>query len=207
MMPIKFLKMSVLLLVISMVTTFSAPIFADEIEDQITVSLDAYKEKDYKTAVEELKFVTAQLQQLHQAELQKLMPKALDGWKEKEQRGNNNAGMAMLGGMGGGTGMKSEFQRNRENVTVEVMANSPMMGMMTMMLKNPTMMAGQKNTKPFRYKKAKGMIKTEKNRSEITLVLAGQILITVKGRQLEDEAVLKEYLEQLDFSKLKDALL
>ena len=51
------------------------------------------------------------------------------------------------------------------------------------------------------------MIKSEKNKSEITLVLAGQILITVKGRQLEDDAVLKEYLEQLDFSKLKEALL
>ncbi|GAA0422232.1 hypothetical protein GCM10009133_33490 [Cocleimonas flava] len=204
---IKLLKVSALVSLASTLSMLSAPVVADEVSDQITVALEAYNEKDYKSAVEELKFVTAQVQQLYQAEIQQLMPKPLDGWKEREQKNNNAAAMTMLGGMGGGTGMKSEFTRNRENVIVEVMANSPMMGMMTMMLKNPAMMAGQQNTKPFRYKKAKGMIKTEKNRSEITLVLAGQILITLKGRQLEDDAVLKEYLEQLDFAKLKDALL
>ncbi len=164
------------------------------------------KSKTIKRRVEELKFVTAQLQQLQQAEIQKLMPKALEGWTEKESKDNNQAAMAMLGGMTGTT-MKSEFQRSRERVIIEVMANSPMMQMMSMMLKNPAMMAGQKNTKPYRYKKAKGMIKTENNKTEITLMLAGQILIKATGRQLEDDAVLKEYLEQLDFSKLKEALL
>jgi len=69
------------------------------------------------------------------------------------------------------------------------------------------MMAGQKNTKPYRYKKAKGMIKTDKNQTEINLVLAGQILVKVTGRKLEDDAVLKQYLEQLDFNKLIAALL
>ncbi len=203
----KLLKVSVLISMVPMISTLSTPVFADEISDQITLGLEAYKEQDYKTAVEELKFATAQLQQLQQAEIQKLMPKALDGWTEKEQKGNNQAAMSMLGGMGGGTTMKSEFQRSRERVIIEVMANSPMMGMMTMMLKNPAMMAGQQNTKPYRYKKAKGMIKTENNKTEITLMLAGQILIKATGRQLEDDAVLKEYLEQLDFNKLKEALL
>ena len=197
----KLLKVSLL------VSLLSTSVYADEISDQITLGLEAYKEQDYKTALEELKFVTAQLQQLQQAEIQKLMPKALDGWTEKESKGNNQAGMSMLGGMGGGLSMKSEFQRDREKVIVEVMANSPMMQMMSMMLKNPAMMAGQKNTKPYRYKKAKGMIKTDKNKTEITLMLAGQILIKATGRQLEDDAVLKEYLEQLDFSKLKEELL
>ncbi len=200
----KLFKVSLLIAMMSMVTTLSTPVFADEISDQITLGLEAYKEQDYKTAVEELKFVTAQLQQLQQAEVEKLMPKALEGWTEKESKGNNQAAMSM---MGGGTTMKSEFKRDRERVIIEVMANSPMMQMMSMMLKNPAMMAGQKNTKPYRYKKAKGMIKTEKNKTEITLMLVGQILIKATGRQLEDDAVLKEYLEQLDFSKLKEALL
>jgi len=109
--------------------------------------------------------------------------------------------------MGGGSTMSKEFQRDRENVKVSVMANSPMMQMMTMMLKNPAMMAGQKNTKPYRYKKARGMIKKDKYKTEISLVLAGQILVQVTGKKLEDDAVLKQYLEQLDFAKLKDALL
>ena len=201
----KFIKLFKLSLVVSMTSMLIIPTFADDVTDQITAGLDAYKEQDYKTAVEELKFVTAQLQQLHQAEMQKLMPKALEGWREKES--NNEENQIAMSMMGGGTSMKSEFKRNSERVIIEVMANSPMMQMMTMMLKNPTMMAGQKNTKPYRYKKAKGMIKTQKTKTEITLILAGQILIKATGRQLKDDAVLKQYLEQLDFGKLKEALL
>ncbi len=183
----------------------STAAYADEISDQITAGLEAYKEQDYKTALEELKFVTAQIQQLNQDEMQKLLPQPLEGWTEKE--GNNRDNQVAMSMMGGGTTMKKEFQRGKERVTVSVLANSPMMQMMTMMMKNPAMMAGQKNTKPYRYKKAKGMIKKDKKKTEISLVLAGQILVQVTGKKLEDEAVLKQYLEQLDFAKLKDALL
>ncbi len=201
----KLMKINTILKATILCSLLNTAVFADDITDQITIGLEAYKEQDYKTALEELKFVTAQIQQLNQEEMQKLMPKALEGWTEKESSSRDNqVAMSM---MGGGTSMKSVFQRNREKVTVEVLANSPMMQMMTMMMKNPAMMAGQKNTKPYRYKKAKGMIKTEKNKTEISLVLAGQILVKVSGRKLEDDAVLKQYLEQLDFSKLKDALL
>ena len=181
----------------------STTAFADDISDQITAGLEAYNEKDYKTALEELKFVTAQIQQLNQEELQKLLPQALEGWTEKEVK-NQAAAMGLLGG---GTSMQKEFQRERERVTVSVFSNSPMMQMVTMALKNPAMMASQKDTKPYRYKKAKGMIKKDKYKTEISLVLAGQILLQVSGKKLEDEAVLKEYLEQLDFAKLKDSLL
>jgi len=199
------MKINTLLKATILLSLLNTAVYADDISDQITAGLEAYKEQDYKMALEELKFVTAQIQQLNQEELQKLMPQALEGWTEKE--GNNRDNQVAMSMMGGGTSMKKEFQRDREKVTVEVLANSPMMQMMTMMLKNPAMMAGQKNTKPYRYKRAKGMIKTEKNKTEINLVLAGQILVKVTGRKLEDDAVLKQYLEQLDFSKLKDALL
>jgi len=199
------MKINTLLKATILLSLLNTAVYADDISDQITAGLEAYKEQDYKMALEELKFVTAQIQQLNQEELQKLMPQALEGWTEKE--GNNRDNQVAMSMMGGGTSMKKEFQRDREKVTVEVLANSPMMQMMTMILKNPAMMAGQKNTKPYRYKRAKGMIKTDKNQTEISLVLAGQILVKITGRKLEDDAVLKEYLEQLDFSKLKDALL
>ena len=198
------MKINTLLKTAILLTLINTSVYADDISDQITAGLEAYKEQDYKTALEELKFVTAQIQQLNQEEMKKLLPQALEGWTEKENNNDDQMAMSM---MGGGTTMSKEFTRDREKVKVAVMANSPMMQMMTMMLKNPAMMAGQKNTKPYRYKRAKGMIKTEKNKTEISLVLAGQILVQVTGRKLEDDAVLKEYLEQLDFAKLKDALL
>ena len=199
------MKINTLLKTAVLLSLLNTAAFADDISEQITAGLEAYQEKDYKTALEELKFVTAQIQQLNQEEMLKLMPEALDGWTEKESNNRDNQmAMSMLGG---GTSMKKEFRRDKENVTVEVLANSPLLQMMTMMLKNPALIASQKNTKPYRYKKAKGMIKTGKNKAEINLVLAGQILVKITGKRLKDDAVMKQYLEQLDFSKLKDALL
>jgi len=198
-------KINYLIKTAILLTLFNTNVYADDISDQITAGLEAYNEQDYKTALEELQFVTAQIQQLNQVEMKKLLPQALEGWTEKEN--NNNDDQLAMSMMGGGTTMSKEFTRNREKVKVAVMANSPMMQMMTMMLKNPAMMAGQKNTKPFRYKRAKGMIKKDKNKTEISLVLAGQILVQVTGRKVEDDEVLKQYLKQLDFAKLKDALL
>ncbi len=199
------MKINTLIKTAILVSLLNTAAYADEISDQITAGLEAYKEQDYKIALEELKFVTAQIEQLNQAEMLKLLPEPLEGWKVRET--NNRDNQVAMSMMGGGTTIKKEFERDRERVTVSIMANSPMMQMMTMMLKNPAMMAGQKNTKPFRYKRAKGMIKTDKNKTEISLVLAGQILVQVTGKRVEDEAILKQYLEQLDFAKLKDALL
>ena len=192
--------------VIMLPMLFSSPLMADDITDQIKASLEAYEEKDYKTAVEELKFVTALLEQLNQEENQKLLPEALDGWTIKEDNGSSNqVAMSMFGG--GGSSIKNEYRRDREKITIEVVANSPMMSVMTMMIKNPAMMVRQKNTKPYRYKKAKGMKKTEGKKTEITLILVGQIMIKLIGKNLKDDTVLEEYLKKMDFGKLKEALL
>ncbi|MGK0273213.1 MAG: hypothetical protein ACI88H_003892 [Cocleimonas sp.] len=57
-----------------LVSLLNTAAYADEISDQITAGLEAYKEQDYKIALEELKFVTAQIEQLNQAEMLKLLP-------------------------------------------------------------------------------------------------------------------------------------
>ncbi len=184
----------------------ASPLIADEITDQIKLGLTAYEEKDYKTAVEELKYATAALESLNQEENMKLLPEAMEGWIVKEGQNNgSNIAMTMFGG--GGSSMKREYHRDREKVTIEVTTNSPMLSIMSMMIKNPAMMASKKNTKPFRYKKAKGMKKMDGNKPEITLLLAGQILLKLTGRNLEDSAVLEEYLKKMDMSALKEALL
>ena len=182
----------------------AAPVWADEISDQIKTGLKAYEDKDYKTAVEELKFVTAQLVELKSKEDHKLLPKALDGWTTKVIDTSDNQRAMTI--MGGGAMMKSRYERNKENIEIEIVANSPMISAMTMMM-NPMMLAGNKTTKPYRYNKAKGIIKKDRKMTEITLVIAGQIMLKLTGRNLEDDAVLKQYLEAIDIKKLKEALL
>ncbi len=179
---------------------------ADEITDQIKLGLTAYEDKDYRTAVDELKFAIAQLEKLKREQNQKLLPEPLEGWKAEDtsDSGGNQMAMAM---MGGGTSMKGSYSRDNESVEIEILANSPLLPMMTMMLSNPAMLAGDKNTEPFRYKKSKGMKKTEANTVEITLLLAGQIMVKVVGENLKDEKALMQYLDAIDMAKLKEALL
>lgn len=187
----------------------SASLYADEITDQINEGLKAYAEKDYKTAVEELKFVTAQLQKLDAAKNQKLLPAPLAGWTtEKVDNSGNQMAMSMLGG---GSNMKARYtkkgEKETEQIDIEIAANSPILAMMTMMINNPAVLGADDSMSPYRYKKIKGIKKVDKNSTEITLSVIGQIMIKITGTKLKDQAVLEQYLDTIDIDKLKAELL
>jgi hypothetical protein len=186
-------------------TLISTPVWADKITDQINDGLKAYEEKDYKAAIDELKFVTAQLQKLEAAENQKLLPPALEGWTLKKI--DNSSNQMVMSMMGGGASMKASYRKKQERVDIEIVANSPILAMMRMMMNNPAMMAGKADTEPYRYKRIKGMKKTGKTETEITLSIAGQIMLKITGKKLKDAAVLEQYLDAMDMKKLKAALL
>ena len=182
----------------------STPLIADEIEDQIQAGLKAYQDKDYKIAADELKFAMAQVEKLAQNDNQKLLPPALDGWSMKADDSTAQAAMSM---MGGGTSMGANYTHGNENVHIQIIANSPMIAMVGMMINNPMMAAADENTKPYRYKRIKGIKQTEGTNTEITLLLVGQIMIKIDGENLKDTAVLEQYLDKMDMKALKEALL
>jgi len=182
----------------------STPLLADEIEDQIQAGLKAYQDKDYKIAVDELKFAMAQVEKLAQMDNQKLLPPALDGWTMKTDDRGAQTAMSM---MGGGTSIGANYTRGNENIHIQIIANSPMIAMVGMMINNPMMAAADENTKPYRYKRIKGVKKTEGSNTEITLLLVGQIMLRLDGENLKDTAVLEQYLDKMDMKALKEALL
>jgi len=59
---------------------------ADEISDQIEVGLKAYADKDYKLALDELKYAEAQIQEMVNKENEALLPEPLDGWTAKDAK-------------------------------------------------------------------------------------------------------------------------
>ncbi len=189
---------------VSLPMLMNTPLMADEIEDQIQAGLKAYQDKEYKIAVDELKFAMAQLEKLTHDENKKLLPPALDGWTMKADDSGAQAAMSMLGG---GTTIGANYQRNNEKIHIQIIANSPMIAMVGMMINNPMMAAADENTKPYRYKRIKGIKKTEGSNTEITLLLAGQIMVRLDGENLKDPAVLEQYLDAIDMKKLKMSLL
>ena len=192
------------LTVLTLLTTSS--LMADEITDQINEGLKAYEEKDYKGAIEELKFALAQIEELKSKENNKLLPKPLKGWTFKESKDKGGAAvMAMFGG--GGSSMKGDYEKDNEHVEIEIVANSPLIAMVNMAITNPAMISNDPSSELYRYKRIKGIKKKEKDMIEITLVMVGQIMIKLTGKKLKDEKVLEGYLDSMDMKKIKEELL
>lgn len=182
----------------------STGLMADDIEDQIQAGLKAYQDKDYKIAVDELKYAMAGLEKLAQNDNQKLLPPVLEGWTMTVDDGTAQTAMSM---MGGGTTIGANYTLGNETVHIQIIANSPMISVVGMMINNPMMVSMDENTKPYRYKRIKGVKKTEGNNTEITLLLVGQIMLRLDGENLKDAAVLEQYLDKIDMNALKEALL
>ena len=191
------------LTILTLLTT--STLVADEVTDQINEGLKAYEEKDYKGAIEELKFALAQIEELKKKENNKLLPEPLDGWTFKESK--DDGGAVIMAMFGGGSSMKGTYEKKDERVDVEIVANSPLIAMVNMAITNPAIISNDPDTKLYRYKRIKGIKKKEKESVEITLVLAGQIMIKLTGKKLKDEKVLEKYLDEMDMKKIKEELL
>jgi hypothetical protein len=181
---------------------------ADEVTDLIESGLKAYADKDFKNALEELKYAEAQIQEMVNKKNETLLPEPPEGW---EAKGVKTTSMAMAGG---GTMMSREYTNDKQTMKIEIAANSPLMGMMTMMMKNPMMMSGNQDMSAYRYKRQKGMVETKRDRMETKLLLAGQILLSLtlndrdKDRLKEKgKETTEQFLDSMDFAKIKEALL
>jgi len=175
---------------------------ADEIEDQIRLGLESYQNKDYRAALDDLNYAVAQIQEKMTAQNVTLLPEPLDGWTASEVE--SSAGMAM---MGGGTTMSRSYQRDSESVEITITAGSPMIAAALSMINNPMLLGTSPDLKPYRYQRIKGMKQVADGRIEITLALAGQIMIQVNASNLADEETVTRYLDAMDFERIQGALL
>jgi hypothetical protein len=190
-------------LLISILLTTSISASADEVEDQINLGLESYKNKEYKAAVDDLNYAVAQIQEKMNLKNATLLPEPLDGWTATAVE-NNSAGMAM---MVGGTQMSRSYQHDSESLEISITAGSPMVAGVLMMINNPMLLSSSPDMKPYRYKRIKGMQQVSGNRVETTLALAGQIMVQVTATNLADPAVIERYLDAMDFDQIQSALL
>ena len=181
----------------------ASPVLADKVTDQIALGLEAYNDADYQAAIDELQYAIAQIQSKLDKDNAQLLPDALQGWTAKNVE-HNNAAMSMLGG---GTHMSRRYSRGSERLEISISANSPMVAGLGAMINNPMLLNSDPNTEAYRYKRTKGIKREERDTIEITLLLAGQILLQLKGERLSDESVIKAYLDAIDFKAVKAALL
>ena len=196
----KLLILPVLLIVVSW---GAIPVCADEILDAMNEAIEAYKEKEYAEAAESLDYAKQLMLQMRSENIMKVLPEPLPGWESKTAQTQS---MGMLGGMAGvvkeyfkpGTG-----DQGRKRITINIMAESPMMqGMMAMF--NPAY-AGAQGGKLQKIKRNKAIVKYNPDRrsGEANVLVKKSYIVSIKGNSVDKKDLL-DYAEAVDYKGLKD---
>jgi hypothetical protein len=180
--------------------------WADEISETIERAKKLYQEGKYSEASSELQFAVNQIQNLQAEQLKKLLPNPLSGWTAEEA----SASAAPMGFFGGGVTTSKTYNKEDtgESIEIKIVTESPLLQTVMMFLTNPAMLAGQPGTKLVRVKGEKALEKfsAQDKEGELSLILEGKTLITVKGSEITDKNILYKYMEKIDFGAIKKAI-
>jgi hypothetical protein len=176
---------------------------ADEITDQLDAARGAYESGDLRGAVDTLNFTVAAIQEKINQSLLKLLPEPIAGWQADPAQSEGGGLASMITGT---TLSRRYFRDDGGEVTLRLMANSPMLPMLTMFLSSPFMMQADPATKPFSVKGQRGMIKQEGDGGiEATLMIGNTILVQAQGYGSADQQAITAFLEALDLDAITRA--
>ncbi len=199
-------KVTVVLVVVVLGLIGIAGAWADEISDTIERAKKLYQEGKYSEASSELQFVVGQIQNLQAEQLKKLLPDPLAGWTTEEA----TASTGPIGIFGGGISVSKTYNKEDtgESIEIEIVTQSPLLQTVMMFLTNPMMLAGEPNAKLVRVKGEKAVEKfsAQDKEGELSVVLEGKTLITVKGSEITDKNILYKYMEKMDFGAIKKTI-
>ncbi len=190
-------------LLLGLLLTLPMAATADEISDQITTAKTVYETGDLRKAVQELQYAMAQIQEQINDANTTLVPGPLPGWSAGETQ-SQSGGFA---GMTGTTISRDYSSETEESVSIQIMADSPLMQAMSMMLNNPMLMQMSPGTRMYRHQGHNGMIKHDAGSDswEITLMMQGRILIQVSGQGLSSKQPVIDYLKAIDLKAVEAA--
>ncbi len=166
---------------------------ADEFTDVLDSARSAYESGDIGVALEELSYASKLLQELKAASLSQLLPAPPDGWTREEVEAGAGAGLAMA--FGGGSVASALYTDGSREVTITVVANSPMVSGLGAMITGMSSLSGGK---PLRIQRTE----FANADGELQGIAGGKVLISVSGdAPLEVKTAL---LERMDMNALAD---
>jgi hypothetical protein len=173
--------------------SLAGPAGADEFTDTLESALKAYRDGDVTAARQDLDYAAKLLAAMKAESLARFLPAALPGWTREDQGAEEGGGMmAMLGG--GTTAGASYTKAGGSEMTITLVANSPMVNGIAAMVGGIASMGG----KPMRIKRTE----FADNDGELQGVVDGEVLISVSGDATVAEKT--AYLEAMDFEGLAD---
>lgn len=169
------------------------PAAADEFTDTVESALKAYNEGDVDGARQDLDYASKLIGSMKAESLAKFLPAALPGWT-REETPEDEGGGDFMGMFGGGTTTGATYLKDADDVTITLVANSPMVSSVAAMVSSLSGMAT--GGKPIRIQRTE----FQRDGEELQGVVNGKVMISVGGSAtIEDKTA---YLEAMDFKGL-----
>ena len=180
-----------------MITIMSSPVFADEVTDYINEGLSYYKKGQYTDAAASLNQAAQLIQQKKGGSLESLLPAPLSGWNAEDAT-SDTTGAAF----GAGINAERIYHKNSGSITIQIVADSPMLQGIMMMLTNP-MLAQADGGKLKRIANQKAVIKYDSANKigDIQIVVANRFLVTINGDGVPSEDLMS-YAKAIDYDKI-----
>jgi len=178
---------------------------ADEVIDQMESARKAYASGELRTAIETLNFAVAKIQEQMTANLVKLLPEPLPGWTADAAESQSGGMAAMITG----TTLSRRYQReDGAEITLNLMADSPLMPMLTMAMSMPLVMQNNQDMKTYSFKGYRGTLEhaADSQNYEITFMVGSRLIVQGQGSQLTDSQPIEAYFEKLDLEAIQNAL-
>jgi hypothetical protein len=170
----------------------AGPAAADAVEDALTGALEAWRGGDAAGALEELDFARALIGARKAEGLAAVLPAPLPGWTREDADSGMGAAAAMFGG---GTGAAATYRRGADDVTVEVMTDSPMVAALGAVMANPAL-AGMQGS--LRRKGRQSYIVDPAG--DVSALIEGRTLLRVTGGAPAEDKL--AYFEAVDLERL-----
>jgi hypothetical protein len=160
------------------------------------------KEKNFVTALEDLKFIAQQIQDLRLSEVQTLFPEPPPGWEAAPAVRTSREGESWSRRLEVRKTYVPESGMGKMEIIYDFY--SPLIPSISVSL-NPIYIAGDSQAESIEYAGAPGRLRfaPDTGEGELVLILDNRILITVLGRGISTRSVLRDFARLVGYSTLK----
>jgi hypothetical protein len=180
---------------------------ADAVTNRIAKGREHYEAGRLSAAARELQWAVGRIRRRIAVEIGKTFPPAPDGWTLTKARRSSRQGMAMLQGLI----VRRRYRQTgkRGSVNAQIIADSPVVGMMMMMFTNPNIaqnagyerveVAGLPQGALVKYNEGR-------HRGDVVAMIGGRAFIKIEARNVESDAVLRTLIKTWKIAALKKQL-
>lgn len=191
------MKTPKLILALLTLTSICGRLAAEDVEEQISAALSAFKAGSYSEAITALDYASQQIRQLKAETLIKVLPAAPAGWEAEEGR-DDSMGNSMLGGM---VQTKRTYRKGESSsVTVQFQSDSAMLQTFAMMLGNPMLLTAS-GAKLETIKGQKCSVEFAGNAGSVKTIVDGRYFVEISGNDISRD-VLITFAKAVDYAKL-----